>query len=76
MILIVLAAILGGAAGFSIFLPYGLLVACGSAPLVGSLAASLAAASLLLRRTIQDRQDASGEFGRTGVPACPGTPGS
>jgi hypothetical protein len=57
MILIIMSAILGGAAGFSIFFPYGILVACGSAPLLGSLAASLAAAALLSRRIMQERQD-------------------
>jgi hypothetical protein len=59
MMLIVLAAILGGAAGFSIFVPYGILVACGSAPLAGSLAASLAAAVLYARRVLQDGEPGS-----------------
>jgi hypothetical protein len=63
MILIVLAAILGGSAGFWAFSSYGILVAIGSAPLTGSLAASFAAAMLFVRRTVQDKQVGSGEDG-------------
>jgi hypothetical protein len=53
MILILLAAILGGTAGFTVLLPYGFFLACGAAPLFGSLAACVAASALFVRRMIK-----------------------